>query len=287
MTGYGRAAAEGDGLRVAVELRGVNNKGLDVHVYLPPSLLCHEMACREAVRGAVGRGRVEVRATLELTAEEAAQVQFSEGTARALGHLASRLQEEGVLTRGLTLSDLLALPDAVQVRLGPGMEEVGGRVLLAALGDALSLFKTSRLEEGRRIETQFSDAAGRLARRLESVTELQGGQAAAVRQKLEQKLQQLAVEVDPARLEQEVILAAQRADVEEAVVRLRSHVEALGRLLRESPKDQGRRLDHLLQEMQRETSTLLAKAGLYDLTQEGLEIRLTVEQLREQAQNVA
>lgn len=287
MTGYGRALAEAEGLRVTAELRGVNNKGLDVHIYLPPTLLCHEMACREAVRAEVARGRVDVRVTLELVSEEAAQVQYSEGTAKALGHLAARLQDQNVLSRGLTLSDLLSLPDAVQVRLGPGMEEAGGRVLLGALGQALERFRATRLEEGRRIEGQFREASARLSACLEKVAILQGRHAEVVRQRLAQKIQQLSSDVEPARLEQEVILAAERADVEEEVVRLRSHLEALGQLLAKGGKEQGRRLDHLLQEMQRETSTLLAKAGLYELTQEGLEIRLIVEQLREQAQNVA
>jgi uncharacterized protein (TIGR00255 family) len=88
-------------------------------------------------------------------------------------------------------------------------------------------------------------------------------------------------------MEQEVALLAQRADVTEELVRLRAHLEALSALLSEEDREQGRRLDHLLQEMQREISTLLAKSDLLPLTQAGLQMRLVVEQMREQAQNVA
>ena len=138
MTGYGRACVEAGSLRVLAEIRGVNNKGLDVHVYLPGSLLRHELALRNLVRSTVGRGRVEVRVSLEVLGEQAAEVHVSEGVAKALGKLASRLQEEGILARGLTLGELLDLPDTVQVRLDPRAEAEAERVLLESVESALS-----------------------------------------------------------------------------------------------------------------------------------------------------
>ena len=287
MTGYGRAAAEGSGLRVLIEVRGVNHKGLDVHAYLPPQLLRHEMACRNRVRSTVGRGRVEVRAFLELLGERAAEVHLSQGLARALGRAAAQLQGEGVLASGLAFGDLLSLPDAVQVRLDPGSEAEAEELLLRALGNALDEFKASRRAEGVRLKAQFVEALGALQGHCASAAALKERQAEEARQRLAQRVKQLGLSVEPGRIEQEVALQAERSDVEEEVVRLHSHLMALGQLLEGSPGDLGRRLDHLLQEMQRETSTLLAKASLYELTQVGLAIRLVVEQLREQAQNVA
>ena len=287
MTGYGRASLEAGSLRVLAETRGVNNKGLDVHVYLPGSLLRHELAVRNLVRSAVGRGRVEVRVSLEVLGERAAEIHVSEGVAKALGKLAAKLHEEGVLARGLTLGELMQLPDAVQVRLDPGAEAEAEKTLLAAVSGALQEFKRSRQEEGRRLEVQFDQGAESLAGLVAGAAALKDSQIEAARTRLSQKVQQMGVSVDPARLAQEVALSAERADVEEEVVRLDSHLAALRTLLSESPPDQGRRLDHLLQEMQRETSTLLAKAGPVSLTQVGLQIRFIIEQLREQAQNVA
>ena len=287
MTGYGRASVEDAGLRVLVEIRGVNHKGLDVHAYLPGPLLRHEMACRNRVRSAVARGRVEVRAFLELLGERAAEVHLSEGVARALGRAASQLEREGVLASGLAFGDLLALPDAVQVRLDSTSEAEAERVLLAALGQALQEFKACRQAEGERLQDQFVESLRVLQGHLATASELKGQQAEAGRARLTQKVQQLGLSVDAGRMEQEIALLAERSDVEEEVVRLQAHLQAFGQLLKESPADLGRRLDHLLQEMQRETSTLLAKASLCELTQAGLAIRLVVEQLREQAQNVA
>jgi uncharacterized protein (TIGR00255 family) len=270
-----------------VEIRGVNHKGLDLHVYLPGQLLRHELACKNMVRAMVGRGRVEVRVFLELLGERAVEVHLSEGVAHALGKLAARLQQEGTLSGGLAFGDLMGMPDAVQVRLDPAAEAEAERVLLSAAEKALKEFKVSRNQEGQRLEGQFRQAAQDLADHVASAAHLKDRQLESARQRLTQRVQQMGVSVEPGRMEQEVALQAERADVEEEVVRLQSHLQALDALLDQCPQDQGRRLDHLLQEMQRETSTLLAKAAIYELTQVGLKVRLIVEQLREQAQNVA
>ena len=287
MTGYGRAAVENQGLRISCEVRGVNHKGLDLHLMLPPALLCHEMACRRVIRERIFRGHLDVRATLEFLGEEAVEVRYAEGVAHALGRLASKLTQEGSLARGMTLGDLLGLPGAVQVGLNPALEDGAGMLLLDALGRALEQFLKTRKEEGERILGQFERGSVALAAFLEGLSPLLPAQVDAARQKLALRVAQIAVSVDEARLEQEVALAAERADVAEEFERLRSHQRAFQGLLAGDVPDCGKRLDHLLQEMQREVSTLLAKAGLMEITQTGLEMRLLVEQLREQAQNVA
>ncbi len=287
MTGYGRGASEGGGLRIAAEIRGVNHKGLDVHLLLPPALMSHEMACRRLIRDRITRGHMDVRVGLEFLGEEAVEVRYAEGVARALGHLSSRLASDGALARGMTLGDLLALPGAVQVGLNPALDEAAGALLLESLGVALEAFLASRFEEGGRLLDQFQRGQLSMAAFLAHLEPLLPAQVEAARQKLALRVEQIAVSVDPARLEQEVALAAERADVAEEFERLVSHQSALGGLLAEGVSDRGKRLDHLLQEMQREVSTLLAKAGLMEITQTGLEMRLLVEQLREQAQNVA
>jgi uncharacterized protein (TIGR00255 family) len=194
---------------------------------------------------------------------------------------------EGSLARGMTLGDLLGLPGAVQVGLNPALEGEAGTLLLDVLGRALDQFVKTRNEEGDRILNQFERGSAAVKAFLETLSPLLPAQVEAARQKLALRVAQIAVSVDQARLEQEVALAAERADVAEEFERLKSHQRALHGLLTDDVPDCGKRLDHLLQEMQREVSTLLAKAGLMEITQTGLEMRLLVEQLREQAQNVA
>lgn len=287
MTGYGRAEVEGAGLRLRVEVRGVNHKGLDLQVSLPSSLLSHEPALRKVVRERVPRGRVEFRAFLETVEAEAVEVRYSEAAARALGAFADDLRQKGLLDRGMTLTDLLGLPDAVQIRLSPAAEAEGGRILLEAAEAALDRFRDTRRAEGRRLEGQFRAALASLNALRREAEGLAPEQAAQAAERLSQRVAALGATVEPGRMEQEVALVAQRADVTEELVRLGAHLSALEALLGEEGGDQGRRLDHLLQEMQREVSTLLAKSDLLALTQRGLDMRLLIEQMREQAQNVA
>jgi len=287
MTGFGRAAAERGTLRVAVEIRGVNQKALDLHLRMPAPFLRHEMACREQVRGRVARGRVDVTVSLELLGPSAVEFSVARGVAAAAGRTAEELRKEGLLERGLTFSDLLTLPDAVTVRLAPSSEEEAKALLLEALAGALQGFCATRRSEGARLLVQFETVVAGMRDELVRVRGHQTSQLEGTRERLCQRLAQLRAEVEPGRLEQEVAMAAQRCDVSEEVERLDAHLAAMAKLLGEEGGDQGRRLDHLLQEMQREISTLLAKSASLELTRCGMALRLAAEQLREQTQNVA
>lgn len=287
MTGYGRSSGESAGLRVGVEVRGVNNKGLDVRLHLPPYLTYAEQTCREAVRRIIKRGRVEVRITLSVVNRRAVEVKLSEGTASALAELAASMERDGELARGLTFSDLMAVPDAVRVEISRDVEEEAQKLLLSVLDGALSEFSASRRSEGERIKRQFDEASMRLDGLMVKAKTAAAGQVEAVRERLGKRIEALGVAVDPGRIEQEVALAADRSDVAEEQVRLASHLEAMKNLLTKGDDALGKRLDHLFQEMQREISTMLAKSDLMDLSKTGLEMKLIVEQLREQVLNVA
>lgn len=287
MTGYGRSSSEAEGLRIVVELRGVNHKALDIHIALPSVLLCHELDCRKAVRERINRGHLDLRVTCEFVGEQAVEVRYAEGMALAVGRLASQLQDSGVLARGMTLGDLLSIPGAVQVGLGPEMEERSGALLKKNLEAALDRLIQTRREEGGRLLDQFRAAQATLAAQVAKLDGLRQLQLEISRENLNQRVRQMGVSVDAGRMEQEIALAAERSDVAEEVVRLQAHASALSAMLESQERDLGKRLDHLFQEMQREISTLLAKSSLIELTQVGLESRLLVEQLREQVQNVA
>jgi len=208
------------------------------------------------------------------------------GKVLALG--GKRIARGGCLRKILVIVECHeTVPDAVRVALSPRVEALAGEVLLGALSEALSRFRDTRRAEGERIEGQFRQALESL-RALKTEADVGAvGQVASSAERLNLRIQQLGVQVDPVRMEQEVALLAQRADVQEELVRLDAHRQAMENLLEADGADLGRRLDHLLQEMQREVSTLLAKSDAYALTQTGLRMRLVVEQMREQAQNVA
>lgn len=287
MTGYGRGCAQGTNLRLSVEIRGVNQKGLDLHFRLPAPLVRHDLACRERIRQRIARGRVDLSAALEYTGPTAVEFRVAEGVASAAGRICASLESQGVLARGLTLSDLLALPDAVSVRLAEGAEEEAQELLFQAVDSALDAFCATRRAEGGRMKGQFSQGVTTLRGLLDEIRPLLAGEVSALREKLRARMAELTVGLDPNRLEQETALLAQKGDVTEEVQRLASHLQAFEGLLEGECNDLGKRVDHLLQEIQREISTLLAKSGSLELTRAGMAMRLLAEQLREQTQNVA
>jgi len=287
MTGFGKASGEAEGLRLTATVRGVNNKGLDIRISLPMPLWSREAACRDRIRALFKRGRVDVSVQLEFIGESALEVSLSKTVAAGLGSAARSMTEDGVLSRGLTFTDLMAVPDAVNVGLSPAFEEAAASLLAETLERALAAFLGSRREEGERLARQFQEGAEALATSVAASRELVPKQEAELRGRLDERLSGMGDRLDEQRFEEEVLILLEKADVEEEIVRLESHVEGLRRILPKDSGNQGRRLDHLFQEMQREVSTLLAKSRLLELTRQGMEIRLVVEQLREQVQNVA
>ncbi len=287
MTGYGRATSERAGMRLQVEIRGVNNKGLDIRLFMPSSLLSHEQACRKAVTSVVSRGRVEVRVALATPGEEAVNVVVSEGVIRAVSGTTSALVDKGLLARSMTFSDLLAIPDAVRIELPERLNQDARELLLGVLGRALAAFGETRRKEGAILREQFKSSVEKLESFHREALVLAERQAPEARERLSRKIEAMGLTLDEKRLEQEVALLAERFDVTEELVRLEAHRKAIEGLLEGEREKLGKRLDHLFQEMQREVSTLLAKSGFFDLTAVGLEIRLVVEQMREQVLNVA
>ncbi len=287
MTGFGGAAVEEAGVRVSVEARSVNGKGLDIHLRLPAALSRHELACREAVRSKIRRGRVDVSVTIEFLSPQAVNVSVSESVVRAASEAAARLKKEGFLDRGLTWSDLEALPGAVSAGLSPQADARSEAIVKAAIEAASLALLQTRLEEGARLKGQFEEARAKIKSALTVIRGFMPRQVEYQRQKLSERVAEMNAAVEANRIEQEVVMAAQKCDISEEVVRLEAHMEALGGLLSGQDGDLGRRLDHLVQEVQRETSTLLAKSAFLELTRAGMGIRLETEKMKEQAQNVA
>lgn len=286
MTGYGSKAVETSGIRLTVEMRGVNQKGLVLRIGLPPQLWHLEGDCRQVLRSSISRGRVDLSVRLEFLEEKAVEVSLSRGLAGAMGEAASELKERGVLERGLTFSDLVNVPEGVSIRVSPNVEDVVRSLLGEAVSGALEEFVASRQREGRMLEDQFRRGCERLQTFLLEAESCQESQMETARKRLTERLNSLQVETDPVRLEQEIVFMAQKSDTKEEVERFKAHLTSMGKILDGNADAIGKRLDHLFQEMQRELSTLLAKSVSMELTKTGLEMKLIVEQLREQVQNV-
>jgi len=292
MTGYSQAQAAGHGWTIRISIRSVNHRFLDLHVRLPEGFEALEPRMRQTVRDRIRRGHVDVTLRYELSGPAAVGV--NRDVAAGYLQAANTLREQFGIRTEPDLAAILRLPGVI----GPPaasldsdlsqVEELAGQCLIEALG------KLDRMREEEAAALR-SDIAGRLvevANLASRVRVLAERARPAFAKRLEARLKELLGEsvLDPARLAQEAAVAAERGDVSEELARLASHVRQFESILAASA-DAGKKLDFLLQEMQREANTLLSKTpgteseGL-QMTELGLEIKSEIEKIREQVQNI-
>ncbi|HYK88642.1 MAG TPA: YicC/YloC family endoribonuclease [Acidobacteriota bacterium] len=288
MTGYGTGAGRGEETEIAVEIRTVNHRFLDVHTRLPREYTYLEAEVQQVVRGTLGRGRVDVSVSLQCT--NPATFLVNAESARSYIQAASRLRDEFRLEDSIDLKTLLTLPGVLQNRdnVAAQAENNALKELLAqTVRQALEGVLRMREQEGRALETDMRHYLTGIGEKAKCIHRLAPATTVEYRRKLEERLAQLLPQngVDPQRLAQEVALFAERCDITEEITRLESHVEQYMSLM-DNGREVGKKLDFLLQEMQREINTILSKSANLEITGHGITIKADIEKLREQVQNV-
>ncbi len=287
MTGFGRAAGEGDRFAWAWELRSVNGRGLDLRLRLPPGFDTIEPALRDAAARHLARGNVS--AMLTVRREAAATLAVDEAVLGDLLRIALDLAARIPGGAAPRADALLAVP-GVLARTGADDAGSGdhGPAILRGFEAALAELVAMRRAEGARLAAVVAGQLDEIVRLHAAATAEAADQPAMQRARMLESLQALLGEV-PAlpeeRIAQEVALLASRSDVREELDRLASHVAAAEALLAEAAPI-GRRFDFLVQEFARETNTLCSKSASPALTATGLRLKAVIEQMREQVQNI-
>lgn len=294
MTGYASATARADGASVTVTLKSVNHRFLDLHVKLPGEVEALEPKLRQAVRRRLSRGHVDLAVVLEHPG--AVEVRFDRPLIRGYLEAFRRLGEEFGVACEPDVNALLKLPGAFSVAPADlRSEEAQGleRLLFQALEQAMEALDRMRAEEARVMEKEMRARAAQIQQIAGRIEDLRVGADRHFFERLRDRLAELLGEAaDRDRIAQEAALLVERSDVSEEVLRLKSHVEQFLALLSAPPEGEaGKRLDFLLQEMNRESSTILAKtAGLgqvgIQITEMGIQAKAEIEKLREQVQNL-
>jgi uncharacterized protein (TIGR00255 family) len=288
MTGYGRGTADGDDFSVSVDLKTVNNRFLDVHLRLSNELASLEPSIKRQISSRLSRGRVDVNINLEKTAQTSYELNrpLIAGYVTALREMQSEFNIAGELDINL----LARLPGALQpARDGLSEGMVAG--IDKALAAALDELEQMRATEGEALRLEMSERIERIQTLVPTIEDAAAGLVDAYRARLQKRIGELLsrngqlVEIDPARLAQEVAYLSDRSDVSEEMVRLRSHLSQFRDALN-SGGETGKMLDFLLQELNREANTTLSKSTDLAIKEAALAIKAEVEKLREQVQNV-
>jgi uncharacterized protein (TIGR00255 family) len=292
MTGFAALTREDERATVAVTIRAVNHRHLDLQLRSPQALSAIEAELRALVAKHVARGRVELSVSLQLRQTPGVDVQFNEEFARALEVALDQARARGLVSGALTPGDLLRLPQAITIRERPPDDDETVNTSVAAqardaVEQALIDLDSMRAREGESLRGDLDNRRTAVADLVERIAIAADEGRVAMEQRVTERVRELrtALQADETAVAQEIVRMAARSDISEELERFRGHVSHWAALA-DSPEPCGRKLDFLLQEMNREVNTMGSKADGLRVSEVIIAAKAELEKMREQVQNV-
>jgi uncharacterized protein (TIGR00255 family) len=291
MTGFASLTRDDEVATISVTVKAVNHRFLDLQLRIPPSLGALESKIRSLVQQRVARGRVEVSVSVQQRRVPSLEVELNEAFLDALGGALDRARERGNIAGPMTPGDLLRFPQALSIRekqdVAADSEEALAGKVEEALAEALDELETMRAKEGEYLRVDLDARRQLLGTLFERVHTASDSGMDALRRRLEERVRELRSEgmPDEPLIAQEIAKFVGRSDITEEVVRFRGHLEHW-KALSDSPEPCGRKLDFLLQEMNREVNTVGSKAEGPTVSEIVVSLKAELEKMREQVQNV-
>jgi len=283
MTAFARQERPSAWGTITWELRSVNHRYLETSFRLPETLRGLETLARERVNSALSRGKVECALKLQTAGAALTAITLNHALVERLLDIANELEHMTGPGTGLRLADILRWPGVIN-EAEPDLDEIRSAIL-DGLDAALAELIATREREGQRTAEMLQQRCTAMRLQVARVRARRPEVLARWRDKLLGRLADIAVDADPGRLEQELALVAQRLDVDEELDRLDTHLDEIESVLGRS-EPVGRRLDFLMQELNREANTLSSKSADADTTRAAVELKVLIEQMREQIQNI-
>jgi uncharacterized protein (TIGR00255 family) len=292
MTGFASLTHEDERATIGVTVRAVNHRFLDIQLRIPQSLGDVESRVRSLLQKRLARGRVELQISMQLRSPASPSVELNEEFANALSAAIERARERGLVAGTLTPGDLLRLPQAISVRdrasePNPEAEAQLAASVEAAVEQALADLDAMRVREGGHLRADLDGRKDALAMFIMRVAEAADEGRGQLEARLQERVREISLDlpVDEAMIAQEIVRTVQRSDISEEVTRFRAHL-AHWNALSEGPEPCGRKLDFLLQEMNREVNTIGSKADGLRVSELIITAKAELEKMREQVQNV-
>jgi len=289
MTGFASLTREGEAATVTVTAKGVNHRFLDLQLRMPNALAPVESRLRAVVQQKVARGRIEVAITAQSRATAASvQIEVNEAIVETLSAALERARERGLVAGALTPGDLLRFPQAITVtEQRDTMDPAVFPEVESALADALDELDRMRVSEGVHLRAELDTRRQQLGDLFEQAAVAAAAGAEALRTRLGERVKEIRMDpaADESLVAQEIVRFANRSDITEETVRFRAHLDHW-RALSDAAEPCGRKLDFLLQEMNREVNTLGSKAEGPGVTELVVSLKAELEKMREQVQNV-
>ncbi len=289
MTGFGRSFLEIDGRRVTIELKSVNHRYLDINMRLHRSVSFAEDKIRNILKDNISRGHIDVYLYYENLQEDAKEVTVDVNLAKSYYAAAEKIRSIIKNKERISSAEIAKMPDVISVTAKEEDEDAISDLIGQATKEAIDALLEMRGIEGEKQKTDFFEKIGLLEESLEKIKELAPTVVEEYRTKLTARMNELLndtnIDIDQNRLSTEIALFADKSSIDEEMTRLVSHLKLIRNTLN---KDEpiGRQLDFIVQEINREVNTICSKSSNTEITGNALEMKNTVEKIREQVQNI-
>ena len=287
MTGFGRSKIEMNSREYVVEIKSVNHKYSDISIKLPRNIMCFEEKIKRIVSNNISRGKIDVFVTFNNYSDEGKDVIINKELAKNYINQLKELAVENGLDDKIRVTEITKMPDVLQLKIEDDESDVIWQELEQCVNQAVNNFVEMREAEGERIKLDLIERINKVEELVNGIFSNTTGLIEDYVVKLRERIKEILNTdvVDEARLAQEIVIYADKCSVEEELTRLRSHITQFRSLL-ETKEPVGKKIDFLIQEMNRETNTIASKSVKLDITNLAIEIKTVMEDIREQIQNI-
>ena len=286
MTGYGKSNLAINSREYQVEIKTVNHKYTDISIKLPRALSYLEEDVRKLIISKISRGKVDILISFEDYSEEGNNIVFNTELAKLYIKNLKKLAEEENISANIEVTEITKFPDVLTIKNSFDNEQIKSEVL-QTVEEAISQLIEMRKTEGEKITKALLPKIAMIESKKQEIFELSTGLIDEYVVKLEARVKELlkTEDIDKSRLMQEIVIYADKCSVEEEITRLTSHIEQLRKLF-DSAEPSGKKMDFIIQEMNRETNTIGSKANNLEITNRVVDIKTILEDIREQIQNI-
>ena len=279
MTGYGRATYEIDAREYVVEIKSVNNRYSDISIKMPRSISFLEDKIKKLISNAITRGKIEVFVSFTNNSDIGRNIEINREIAKRYIEEMRKLASEQNINSNIEVIDVMKMPDVLNTKIDETAEEVIKEELIICTNEAIKNFISMREVEGEKIKEDLE--------KINKINSISTGLVEEYIVKLEKRVNELLKPnvVDETRLAQEIVIYSDKCSVEEEITRMKSHISQFLSLL-DKDNSNGKRIDFLIQEMNRETNTIGSKANNLEITNFVVDIKTELENIREQIQNI-
>lgn len=286
MTGYGKSSSHVNQRNYQVEIKSVNHRYLDVTTRLPKQLSFLEEEIKKKISEVIKRGKVDVIVTFENNSDEGRSIVINQQIAKLYIEQLKKLAEEEQIESNIEVTEIAKYPDVLNVQMNQE-DDILKDELMPVINEALKLLVEMREREGIKIAEDLKIRIKKIGEKILGISQKSTGLIQEYVVKLEKRIKEILQndEIDKSRIAQEVVIYADKCSIEEEITRLHSHIEQFYTIL-ESEGPSGKRLDFIIQEMNREINTIGSKSNSVEITNGVIDVKTELENIREQIQNI-